>query len=135
LDRGPSQDWFHSSEIWAEAILSVIGLWVFVIHTATTAHPFFDRALMRDRNFLTASVFGFFIGILLFSTMALLPPMIQTLMGYPVLTSGLVSMPRGVGSFAAMFFVGRLIGTVDTRLSLMVGLAISCVALWQMLHS
>jgi MFS transporter, DHA2 family, multidrug resistance protein len=134
LDRGPSQDWFHSTEIWTETLLAVIGLWVFVVHTMTTDHPFFDKALIRDRNFVTASIFGFFVGILLFSTMALLPPMMQTLMGYPVLTSGLVSMPRGVGSFAAMFFVGRLIGKVDTRLILMVGLTISCVALWQMMH-
>jgi DHA2 family multidrug resistance protein len=66
--------------------------------------------------------------------MALLPPMMQTLMGYPVLTSGLVSMPRGVGSFAAMFFVGRLIGKVDTRLILFVGLIISCGALLQMMN-
>ena len=134
LDRGPSQDWFQSREIWTETILAVVGLWVFVVHTLTTDHPFFDKALMRDRNFVTASVFGFFVGILLFSTMALLPPMMQTLMGYPVLTSGLVSMPRGVGSFMAMFFVGRLIGKVDTRLILMTGLTISCFALWQMMN-
>ena len=134
LDRGPSQDWFQSREIWIETILAVIGLWVFVIHTMTTDHPFFDKALMRDRNFVTASIFGFFVGILLFSTMALLPPMMQTLMGYPVLTSGLVSMPRGVGSFVAMFFVGRLIGRVDTRLILFTGLSISAIALWQMMH-
>jgi DHA2 family multidrug resistance protein len=105
-----------------------------VIHTLTTDHPFFDKALMRDRNFVTASIFGFFVGILLFSTMALLPPMMQTLLGYPVLTSGLVSMPRGVGSFAAMFVVGRLIGKVDTRLILFVGLVLSCIALLQMVH-
>ncbi|MFL5298579.1 MAG: DHA2 family efflux MFS transporter permease subunit [Phenylobacterium sp.] len=134
LDRGPSQDWFHSREIWIDLILAGVGLWVFTIHTFTTAHPFFDRALLRDRNFVTASIFGFFIGILLFSTMALLPPMMQTLMGYPVLTSGLVSMPRGIGSFAAMFIVGRLVGRVDTRLILFAGLSLSCVALWQMMH-
>ncbi|MBS0363374.1 MAG: DHA2 family efflux MFS transporter permease subunit, partial [Proteobacteria bacterium] len=134
LDRGPTQDWFSSREIWVETIISVVALWVFVVHTATTAHPFFDRALLRDRNFVTASVFGFFIGILLFSTMALLPPMMQVLMGYPVMTSGLVSMPRGIGSFAAMFIVGRLVGRVDTRLILLTGLTISCVALWQMMH-
>jgi DHA2 family multidrug resistance protein len=134
LDRGPSQDWFQSKEIWTETILAAVGLWVFVIHTVTTDHPFFDKALIRDRNFVTASVFGFFVGILLFSTMALLPPMMQTLLGYPVLTSGLVSMPRGVGSFAAMFFVGRLIGKVDTRLILFTGLLISCAALLQMVN-
>ena len=81
---------------------------------------------------MTCTVFGFFIGILLFSTMALLPPMMQQLMGYPALTSGLVSMPRGLGSFVAMFTVGQLIGRVDTRLILFAGLSLSTLALWQM---
>ncbi|MBP6547147.1 MAG: MFS transporter, partial [Phenylobacterium sp.] len=107
--------------------------WIFTVHTMTAKQPFFDRALMRDRNFLTASVFGFFIGILLFSTMALLPPMMQGLMGYPVLTSGLVSMPRGLGSFVAMFLVGQLVGRVDTRAILMTGLSLNAVALWMMM--
>ena len=135
LDRGPSQDWFQSSEIWTETILAAVGLGVFVIHTFTTAHPFFDRALIRDRNFVTASVFGFFVGILLFSTMALLPPMMQTLYGL----SGAAVRPgqhaaRRPVLFCAMFFVGRLIGRVDTRAILMTGLLISCISLWQMMH-
>jgi DHA2 family multidrug resistance protein len=134
LDRGPGEDWFQSPEIWVEAIVAIIGLWVFVAHTVTAEHPFFDRRLARDGNFVTASIFGFFVGILLFSTMALLPPMMQVLMGYPVLTAGLVTMPRGLGSFAAMFIVGRLVGRVDTRLILFVGLCLSCIALWQMMH-
>jgi len=134
LDRGPSQDWFHSAEITTYAILVAIAAWVFVSHTLTAEHPFFDRRLARDRNFVTASVFGFFVGVLLFSTMALLPPMLQVLMGYPVLTSGLATMPRGVGSWIAMFFVGRLIGKVDTRFILFFGLSLNAFALWQMTH-
>jgi DHA2 family multidrug resistance protein len=134
LDRGPGEDWFSSPEVWTEALVGLSGLWMFIAHTMTAKHPFFDRRLARDRNFLTASIFGFFIGILLFSTMALLPPMMQNLLGYPVLTSGIVSMPRGIGSFIAMFVVGQLIGRIDTRVILMTGLSISCVALWQMIH-
>ena len=132
IDRGPSQDWLSSTEIWTELIVGVLALWIFLVQTLTAARPFFDRALALDRNFVTCTVFGFFVGILLFSTMALLPPMMQQLMGYPALTSGLVSMPRGLGSFAAMFLVGRLIGKVDTRLILFAGLSLSTFALWQM---
>jgi DHA2 family multidrug resistance protein len=134
LDRGPSQDWFSSTEIWTYVVIAAGSLWVFVSHTLTARHPFFDRELARDRNFVTACVFGFFVGVLLFSTMALLPPMLQTLMGYPVFTSGLVTMPRGIGSWLAMFIVGRLIGKVDTRLILLFGLSLSAVALYQMMH-
>jgi DHA2 family multidrug resistance protein len=132
LDRGPSQDWFSSPEITTYAILGAISAWVFVSHTLTARNPFFDRRLARDGNFVTASAFGFFVGILLFATMALLPPMLQGLMGYPVLTSGLVTMPRGLGTWVAMLFVGRLIGKVDTRVLLLFGLAMNAVALYQM---
>ena len=134
LDRGSSQDWFSSSEVWIEAIVAIIALWIFIFHTLTAERPFFDRGLARDRNFLTSTIFGFFIGILLFSTMALLPPMLQGLLGYPVLTSGLVMMPRGIGSLVAMLVVGRLVGKIDTRLILAVGLTISAWSLWQMMH-
>ena len=131
-DRGPTLDWFSSGEIWTEAIVCVIGLYVFVVQTLTARQPFFHRDLALDGNFVSCTVFGFFIGILLFSTMALLPPMMQQLMGYSALQSGIATMPRGVGSFVAMFVVGRLIGRVDTRLILIVGLSLSAFALWQM---
>ncbi len=134
VDRGPSQDWFSASEIWIYAVIAVVCLYVFIVHTLSAKHPFFDRALARDRNFVSSTVFGFFIGVLLFSTMALLPPMMQQLMGYSAFESGLVSMPRGVGSFLAMFIVGRLIGRIDTRLILVVGLCLSTIALRQMSH-
>jgi MFS transporter, DHA2 family, multidrug resistance protein len=134
LDRGSTLDWFSSAEIWMWAVLAGIALWVFVIQMLTAKNPFVDPALVRDRNFVTATLFGFFIGILLFSTMALLPPMLQVLMGYPVMTSGLVMMPRGLGSLVATLLVGRLVGRVDNRLILFVGLALSAVALWQMMH-
>ncbi|MEO8813113.1 MAG: DHA2 family efflux MFS transporter permease subunit [Caulobacteraceae bacterium] len=134
VDRGPTLDWFSSGEIWSETIVAAIALWVFLAQTVTAKHPFFDRALARDRNFVSCTIFGFFVGVLLFSTMALLPPMMQELMGYSAYQSGLATMPRGLGSFAAMLIVGRLIGRVDTRLILFVGLALSTFALWQMSH-
>ena len=134
LDRGPSQDWFSAPEIVGWAVLAAASLWIFIVHTATTHHPFFDRDLIADRNFVVCTIFGFFVGVLLFSTMAVLPPMMQGLLGYPVLTSGIVSMPRGVGAFLSMFIVGRLIGKTDIRVLLATGLSLNVIALWQMTH-
>jgi DHA2 family multidrug resistance protein len=134
LDRGPTVDWFSSPEIWIEALCAVAGFYVFMVQTLTSRNPFFDRKLAIDRNFVTCNVFGFFIGLFLFSTMALLPPVMQGLMGYSVFGAGLVMMPRGLGSFAAMFIVGRLVGKVDTRLILITGLGLCSFALLQMTH-
>jgi DHA2 family multidrug resistance protein len=132
LDRGPSQDWFDSVEIWIEAIIAIVAFYLFIVHTIFARNPFFDRALTRDRNFLVACLFGFALGVLLFSTLALLPPMLQNLMGYPVMLSGLVTMPRGLGTLASMFVVGRMMGRMDTRLILLIGFSLSAVALYQM---
>jgi DHA2 family multidrug resistance protein len=134
LDRGPSLDWFSSPEIWTGTIVGGLALYVFLVQTLTARQPFFDRGLVLNRNFVACTSFGFVIGILLFSTMALLPVMMQQFMGYSALESGLATMPRGIGTFAAMAVVGRLIGRVDTRLILLTGLAVSIISLWQMIH-
>ena len=88
--------------------------------------------MLRDRNFLVCTFFGFFINILLFATLALLPPMLENLMGYPVVTTGLVTAPRGFGTLFSMFIVGRLIGRVDTRIIIVTGLALTAYSLWRM---
>jgi DHA2 family multidrug resistance protein len=132
LDRGDDRAWFESREIWIEASVALLALALFAFHTATAERPFLPRAMLRDTNFISATAFGFFVGILLFSTLALLPPMMETLMGYPVVTTGLVTAPRGVGSLISMFLVGQLIRRVDPRLIIFTGLIISAGALWGM---
>jgi DHA2 family multidrug resistance protein len=129
LDRGDDRAWFESREIWIEASVAILALGLFAFHTATAERPFLPRAMLRDINFVTATAFGFFIGMLLFSTLALLPPMMETLMGYPVVTTGLVTAPRGVGSLISMFLVGQLIRRVDPRLIIAVGLFVSAASL------
>ena len=134
LDRGPTLDWFSSTEVIVEAIIAALAVYLFFVQILTAKKPFVSLAIFRDRNFVTASIFGFLIGILLFSGLALLPPMMENLLGYPVVTTGVVSMPRGLGSFAAMFIVGQLVGRIDVRLILLAGLLLSAYAVLQMSH-
>src|SRR5579862_5603328 len=117
LDRGELKDWFHSSEIWAEAALAAVAFYLFAVHTATASdRSFISRDLLKSPNFLSGTFLMFLIGGILSGSLALLPTMLQALMNYPVLTTGLVTAPRGVGTMAAMFLVGRLMGRVDARL-------------------
>ncbi len=129
LDRGPGQDWFGSWEIRIEAAAAAIGLWVFLIQTLSSAQPFFHRDLFRDRNFVSTTVFGLFTGALMFSTSALLPSMMQNLMGFTVLESGYASMPRGVGSMVAFLTVPVILARFGPRFALIAGLALSLIAL------
>ena len=134
LDRGEQKDWFSSTEIWIEAALALLGFWWAGVQTLTARQPFVNREVLKDRNFLICTFFGFFINILLFATLALLPPMLENLMGYPVVTTGLVTAPRGFGTLASMFVVGRLIGKVDTRAIILTGLVVTAYSLWRMTH-
>ena len=132
VDRGPSQDWFDSKEIWIEAAICLAGLWIFVVQTMTAQHPFFHRDLAKDGNFIGTTIFGMFVGVLLFSTSALLPSMMQQLLGYSALQAGVASMTRGVGSLIAFLSVPLLVGRLGARRVLLVGILLSAEALWQM---
>ncbi len=133
LDRGQLMDWFSSTEIRIEAVVAAVAFYLFVIHMLTTTRErFVSPALFKDRNFLTGNVFIFIVGAVLFATLALLPPLLQDLLGYPVVTTGLVTAPRGVGTLAAMVIVGRMIGRVDTRWIIGVGFALTAFASWLM---
>jgi DHA2 family multidrug resistance protein len=132
LDRGETKDWFSSSEILIEAVVSGLCLCLFVVHMMTAKGPFIEPALFKDRNFAVGLVFIFVVGIILLATLSLLPPFLQNLMGYPVLTTGYVLAPRGLGTMIAMLLVGRLIGRVDVRLLILTGLGLVAFSLWQM---
>jgi MFS transporter, DHA2 family, multidrug resistance protein len=133
LDRGQLKDWFSSTETWIEATVAAVSLYLFIVHMlTTTAQRFVSPALFKDRNFLTGNVFIFIVGAVLYATLALLPPLLQDLLNYPVVTTGLVTAPRGLGTLAAMFIVGRLIGKVDIRLIIASGFALAAASSWQM---
>src|SRR4051812_46440972 len=132
VDRGPQRDWFDSKEIWIETAICLAGLWIFVVQTMTAEHPFFHRDLAKDGNFVGTTIFGMFVGVMLFSTSALLPSMMQNLLGYSALQSGVASMTRGLGSLIAFLSIPLLVARFGARPVLLVGIMLSSWALWQM---
>ncbi|MBI1309156.1 MAG: DHA2 family efflux MFS transporter permease subunit [Proteobacteria bacterium] len=132
LDRGENLDWFASPEIMVEAALAAVAAYMFVVHSFTTREPFIRPHLFADRNFAVGMVLIFGVGVILLATMALLPPMMQTLYGYPIMTTGMVLAPRGMGTMAAMLVLGRLGGRVDGRALIFTGLGLTVFSLWQM---
>ena len=95
-------------------------------------HALLDLGLLRNANFAVGCALIFIVGIVLFATLALLPPYLSTLMNYPVLTIGLVLAPRGVGTMLSMMVVGRLLGRVDARGPIMIGMGLMVVSLYGM---
>jgi len=132
LDRGAQLDWFSSTEILIEALVCLSATYILLVHTFTAEKPFINPRLFLDRNFAVGMIFIFVVGITYLASLALMTPYLQTLMGYPVVLAGIVMGPRGLGTMLCMFVVGRLIGKVDTRLLLTIGLGLTAWAMYDM---
>jgi len=132
LDRGEQKDWLQSWEIIIELGLAIAAAWMFVVHIVTAKNPLFDRQMFADRNFSTGLVFMAVTGVLLLAGLALLPPLLQNLYGYSVLQSGFLTAPRGVGTLISMLAAGRLVGKVDSRMLVGLGVTLMAASLYLM---
>jgi DHA2 family multidrug resistance protein len=132
LDRGEQLDWFGSKEIIVETIVSLVGFYYFFAHSLTTKKPFIQFAIFKDRNFIGGCVFMAVMGIVLFSTMALSSPYLQNVIGYPIISAGLLLATRGSGTFVAMMLVGRIMKFIEARTLIISGLSLMGLTLWFM---
>ena len=132
LDRGETLDWFSSREIVVELFISIVTFYLFIVHIFTTARPFVKPVIYRDANFSVGTILFFMMGMTLFTTMTVLPALLQNLMGYPVIATGIALMPRGIATMIAMGVSGRLIGKLDSRLIVLIGMSLMTIALWDM---
>jgi MFS transporter, DHA2 family, multidrug resistance protein len=132
LDRGEQLGWLESNEIIAEFIVSAVGFYYFFAHSLTTAKPFIQFAIFKDKNFVGGCVFMAVMGLVLFSTMALSSPYLQNVIGYPIITAGLLLASRGCGTFVAMMLVGRMLRFIEARTLIISGLSLTCLSLFYM---
>jgi DHA2 family multidrug resistance protein len=71
-------------------------------------------------------------GLVLYSTMALSSPYLQNVIGYPIITAGVLLASRGCGTFVAMMIVGRLMRYIEARTLIITGLSITAFSLFYM---
>ena len=132
LDRGEQLDWLSSGEVMIEGVISASAFYLLLVHMFTRKNSFVNPRLFLDRNFAVSMFFIFIIGVTYLASLALMTPYLQTLMGYPVITAGIVMGPRGMGTMASMFIVGRIMGKIDTRILLLFGLGLTAWAMNEM---
>jgi len=123
LDRGERFGWFESTEIILYCGSMAIAFYIFIVHTITAEHSFFNRDLLRDRNYLVGVSLVCVYGMLNFTPITLLPALLQNLKGYPDTLVGLLLATRGTGMIAGFFVAGRM-GKVDPRISMTLGFAL-----------
>ncbi len=113
-------------------MLAVVGLVAVVLWELRQKDPVVDFRMLRNRSFAIATGAMFLLGFVLYSSTALLPIYLQTLMGYSATLSGKVISPGGIAIIIMMPVVGRLVAKVDPRWLVAFGMAVSSVGLFQM---
>ncbi len=132
LARGQRLDWFESREIIAESIVAVLAFWVFAVHCLTTEKPFLNPRLLLNRNYAIGLLLVTLYGMLNFTPMVLLPPLLTGPAGYTDSLVGIVVAGRGAGGCVGFLFAG-FASRMDARLSMIMGFGMLLVAgLWLM---
>lgn len=125
LDKGNDADWFGSSWICWMTFVSVVScLGFFISQVKNKENPLIDLSIMRDKNFLFGTIIQVVLMAVLLASAAILPSMLQSLMGYTSFLSGLSMMPRGAGCFTGIVITALLANKVSERTQVMLGLFI-----------
>jgi DHA2 family multidrug resistance protein len=132
LDRGERLDWFDSHEIIIEAGLAFAALYIFIVHSLMARRPFLNLRLLLDRNYAIGLLLVLIFGMMNFTPMALLPPLLQNLAGYPDDTIGFLLGYRGFGAFIG-FFASIWINKLDPRIGMAAGFLIQALSGWMMM--
>lgn len=123
LDKGNDADWFGSTWIcWMTAISVISCIAFFVSQVKNKTNALVDLSIMRDKNFLFGTIIQIVLMAVLLASAAILPSMLQRLMGYTSFLSGLSMMPRGAGCFTGILFAAIFANKVSERTMVMLGL-------------
>jgi DHA2 family multidrug resistance protein len=129
LDRGQEDDWFNSNFIVILGLLSFFFISMFLIKNYFSDKPIIRMSLLKDRNYLIATIAMFFLGFLFFVTLTLLPELMQTLMNYDAYKSGLIMMPGGIASLITVIFIGKVSKKISFKTLIFFGVVIGFYAL------
>jgi len=115
LDKGQEDDWFGSHFILTLAVLAAVGLVSLVVWEWFQKAPIVDVHLFKNVNFLGANFMMFTLGIMLFSSLVMMPLFLQTLLGYTAESAGLVLSGGGLLLLFLMPVAGALASRVQAR--------------------
>ena len=122
----------NSTEIVVECIVAAVAFYVFIFHCLTTRTPFLNLRLLTDRNYAIGLILVTIYGMLNFTPMVLLPPLLQTQMGFPDALVGEVIGARGMGMMVGFMSAGFM-KRLDPRLSMSIGFSLLALAgVWMM---
>jgi DHA2 family multidrug resistance protein len=130
LDKGQEDDWFGSHFILTLAIVAAVCLLSLVVWEWFRKEPVIDVRLFKNFNYLSSNLMMFSFGILLFSSLVLMPQFLQTLLGYTAELAGLVLSGGAVILLLALPVVGQLTTKVQARYIIAFGWLCLAIAMY-----
>src|SRR5215471_6303350 len=115
LDKGQEDDWFGSPFITTLAVISVVCLISLVVWEWFEKAPIIDMRMFKNFNFASASLMLFMLGILLFSSLVLMPQFLQTLLGYTSELAGFALSAGGLVLLIETPITGQLTTKIQAR--------------------
>jgi DHA2 family multidrug resistance protein len=132
LDKGERDDWLASPFIRMSLLISIASLIFAVYWEFKVKDPVVDLSLLKDRNFAVSAFLMFNVGVVLLGSTVLIPQYLQIVMGYSATQAGLALSWGGLLVMAMLPFVGILLGKVEARWLIGLGLFITSAALLHM---
>jgi DHA2 family multidrug resistance protein len=130
LDKGQEDDWFGSRFITTLVITAAVCLTSLVIWEWFQKAPIIDVKMFKSFNFASASLMMFMLGILLFSSLVLMPQFLQTLLGYTSQLAGLALSAGGLVLLLEMPLMGQLTTKVQARYLIATGWLLLSIAMF-----
>jgi DHA2 family multidrug resistance protein len=131
LEKGEQKDWFGSRFIIMLAVASLIGLALFVYRELTTKDPAVNLGILSNLNFTSATLLSGILNLALMGSLFLLPLLLQQLLQYTALDSGLALLPRSIAMGLSMPITGRIYNRAGPRVLVVAGMLINAVAFYQ----
>ena len=116
LDKGQNADWFQADWICWLTALSIFSMIAFIVSQLKNKKPIIDLSIFKERNYTFGTLILFFISIVMYSSIAVMPLFLQNLLGYSAFLSGYATAPRGIGSITAIAVCAALNNKIDERI-------------------
>lgn len=124
LDKGQNADWFNAPWICWTFAVSMFSMIAFVVSQIVNKKSILDLSVFKDKNFASGTLLIIVVSAVLYSSIAIMPLFLQSLLKYSAYLSGLSMMPRGVGSVVGLMITGVFAKKIDDRLLIAIGLAL-----------
>jgi len=134
LEEGQRNDWFNDVVILRFALLAAVGMVALVAWELNPRNrsPVVNLRVYANRGLSAAVVISFVSGIGMYGVNFAFAVLVQNILGFTSIESGMALVPLGAGSMIGLMMVAATSNRVDPRIPITLGLLISAAGTWML---